>query len=350
MCTDGRSRLCMPVLMAWIGDLEEQLLISCAGSFSCAVCQVMHETLDSMCCGEPRSADWIMHQLRTVRVSIGSPPAPSAADTWNFSEKVKDLKLGLSGTTEHPCWEGLPLGPERFLKGDILHGIHKFFWDHPIVWLKELIGEAELDVRFKVQPGIEDCVFDKGLSILSQVTGDEHREVQKTVLPAILGHSHVFPDVAHCVRALLDFSYIVQYPVLTETDLLNLQRCLDVFEKKQDIFLRIGARSKADFKIPKVHALSRFIRDVRASGSPMNNDTNTSKTLHKGQKKGYDLSNHRTDQFMAQILDYENLREKVQFRVTFMMTQGALALDAPYMVSSVLDYRMPMLSIVLIGP
>src|SRR5258705_11836492 len=42
---DGNSRLCMAVLMAWIADLEEQLLISGVQHLSCPVCTAVYHNL-----------------------------------------------------------------------------------------------------------------------------------------------------------------------------------------------------------------------------------------------------------------------------------------------------------------
>src|SRR5260221_11198184 len=42
---DGNSQLCMAVLMAWIADLEEQLLISGVQHFSCPVCTAVYHNL-----------------------------------------------------------------------------------------------------------------------------------------------------------------------------------------------------------------------------------------------------------------------------------------------------------------
>ncbi|KAF8342116.1 uncharacterized protein EI90DRAFT_3011659 [Cantharellus anzutake] len=58
---------------------------------------------------------------------------------YEFKQEVKKLKLGLSGSVENPCWEGLGIEPFVFIKQDILHGIHKFIWDHPGKWMENLV-------------------------------------------------------------------------------------------------------------------------------------------------------------------------------------------------------------------
>ncbi|KAF8324179.1 uncharacterized protein EI90DRAFT_3130127 [Cantharellus anzutake] len=114
---DGRLRVCLAILMAWIADLEEQLLIAGVQNFG----------------------EMIILALRNVCAKFPS------ASVYEFRQEVKKLRLGLSGTIEDPCWEGLGVDPYVFIKQDILHGIHKFVWDHPGEWLKKLLGADELD-------------------------------------------------------------------------------------------------------------------------------------------------------------------------------------------------------------
>src|SRR5260221_13862495 len=77
-----------------------------------------------------------------------------SASLYKFKQQVKRLSKGLSGTIEEPCWAGLGIDPSVFIKQDILHGLHKFIWDHPGEWPKKLIGENEMDHHFIVQPPI----------------------------------------------------------------------------------------------------------------------------------------------------------------------------------------------------
>ena len=87
-----------------------------------------------------------------------------SASLYKFKQQVKRLGKGLSGTIEEPCWAGLGIGPSVFIKQDILHGLHKFIWDHPGEWLKKLIGENEMDHCFIAQPPIHTQHFTGGIS------------------------------------------------------------------------------------------------------------------------------------------------------------------------------------------
>jgi hypothetical protein len=98
---------------------------------------------------------------------------------YKFSRemKLRGPMVGLAGCTEEPCWEGLRVGPEQFIKQDLLHGSHKFVWDHLAKWIALTMGEAELDHQYMAQLPKQLTtiqLFNRGLSKLSQVSGREH--------------------------------------------------------------------------------------------------------------------------------------------------------------------------------
>ena len=143
---DGNTRLCMAVLMAWIADLEEQLLITGVKTFSCSVCCTGYEDLPQPGSFGIRTSDSIICVLKQICTEFPS------ASAYEFKMEVRKLGLGLLGAFEDPCWEGLRIDPYVFIKQDILHGIHKFIWDHPGSWLKNLLGDQEMGCRFIAQP------------------------------------------------------------------------------------------------------------------------------------------------------------------------------------------------------
>src|SRR5258707_6590408 len=58
---DGNSQLCMAVLMAWIADLEEQLLVSGIQHLSCPVCTaVYHNLAETDGCGQTQTQSFLL--------------------------------------------------------------------------------------------------------------------------------------------------------------------------------------------------------------------------------------------------------------------------------------------------
>src|SRR5258708_7904378 len=232
---DGNSRLCMAVLMAWIADLEEQLLILGVQNLSCPVCTAVYHNLAEndgcgVCTGEAT-----ISALKEVQRRFPS------ASLYEFKQQVKRLSKGLSGTIEEPCWAGLGIDPSVFIKQDILHGLHKFIWDHPGKWLKKLIGENEIDHHFIVQPPIHTQRFTGGISKISQASRQEHRTYQRLMLPIIFGHEKVDAKVIDPLCSSLSFVYFPHYPFLSDPTLSKMKYLLSSFNRNKEVFISNGS-------------------------------------------------------------------------------------------------------------
>src|SRR5260221_2229024 len=93
---DGNSQLCMAVLMAWIADLEEQLLISGIQHLSCPVCTaVYHDLAEADGCGV------CMGKVSLSALKEVQRRFPLAS-LYEFKQQVKRLSKRLSGTIKEP--------------------------------------------------------------------------------------------------------------------------------------------------------------------------------------------------------------------------------------------------------
>ena len=63
---DGKSRLSMVILMPWIADLEEQLMIAGVKTFSCPVCCTGYDNLPEPRCFGVRTSNSITSILKAV--------------------------------------------------------------------------------------------------------------------------------------------------------------------------------------------------------------------------------------------------------------------------------------------
>src|SRR5258708_2165463 len=110
-----------------------------------------------------------------------------------------------------------------FIVQDLLHGCYKFAWDHVAEWLTHVVGEDELDCRFRAQPNLGFCGFADGISKISQATGHEHRAYLQFIVCIISGHERVDCKVLMAIRSLMDYIFMAHYPLVSETDLETME-------------------------------------------------------------------------------------------------------------------------------
>ncbi|KAG2335482.1 hypothetical protein BDR05DRAFT_1031286 [Suillus weaverae] len=172
-------------------------------------------------------------------------------DPWDLIVFLREAKkLHLSGV-HLPYWRNWRhSNPARFLMPEILHTLHKFFFDHVLKWIKQIMGH-ELDIRFKSHhkcTGVHH--FLGGVSHVNQMTGREHRDIQRTIVPMLWGMAS--PGFIRAVRAMIDFIYLTQNPLHTESSIASMNQALkDFHDNKQG-----GA--KDDFFIPKLELMQSF--------------------------------------------------------------------------------------------
>jgi Plavaka transposase len=300
---DGYMRKCAAILAGWIGDMEELWTILGVGHGTCPKCVTTHADLDSPCERDARTSQWILDTLSRIRRQV-----TDAGDTWQFVTSAK--KYGLFGI-EKLCWEGVDTDICRVVCFDILHTLHKGFYDHLFDWVKKTVGEGNLDMGLIAQPHlIGRRNFGRGISHLSQLSGREHRDLQRHVLPAILGNPGTVPQVQTAVRAFLDFSYKVQFPAHSDVSLELLEKDLATFYRNYQIFISNGSRDPPHMKIPKLHYLRHAVSDIKYLGALDGLSTETMETLHRLVKTAYPLTNRR--QFTPQIIRLLQRVESVQ--------------------------------------
>ena len=104
--------------------------------------------------------------------------------------------------------------PSSFFNPEVLHHFHRMFWDHDVKWCIYAVGDTELDFRFSIiQTPVGYRAFNEGVSKLKQVTGCNHRAVQRYIIGVVAGK--ILHKFLIAVRALLDFRYLTQAPVLS---------------------------------------------------------------------------------------------------------------------------------------
>jgi hypothetical protein len=112
--------------------------------------------------------------------------------------------------------------PFIFLILKVLHTLHKFFFDHPLSWCKEVVGNDKLDAHYKVHhKHIGMCHFTSGISHMKQMTGHNHHDIQHTIVPMITGVA--LEEVVCMIHALVNFIYHAQRPMHMEASIQHME-------------------------------------------------------------------------------------------------------------------------------
>ena len=266
----GDLRWCYTPLVGYIADTPE------AGALTGVAGKTSHiTTATGSQFGDdhrhpPRTSSSILASLATLSSSI---------DPWNVAAYTQEAKTvhRLNGV-HRPFWRdwvlptGALLDPQHIFPIEILHHFHKRFWDHDMKWCIRAVGEDEIDLRFSViQPRCGTRHFSLGVSSLKQVTGREHRDLQRYILGIIAG---AVPDeFTICMRALLDLHYLAQMPHVPIDALEEIEAALKIFHDYKKIILdsgyRVGKKNSPinHFEIPKLELLHSVVAAIKWSGS-----------------------------------------------------------------------------------
>ncbi|KAJ7483023.1 hypothetical protein B0H11DRAFT_2232041 [Mycena galericulata] len=298
-CADGLLRHVYPILAAYVADYPEQCLVACCMENRCPICKVMPN----------QRGDHAPHPKREVDETL------DYINRWDKEHKHAQFKnefgtLGLRPV--QPFWAGLPHTDifEAF-SPDILHQLHKgAFKDHLVSWCTTVIKEKEMDARFKSMPSHPDVRhFKHGISMVSQWTGGEHKEMQKVFAGLMAGHAN--PAVIKTATAVIDFIYLASLEEHTTRSLALLNTALDVFPDNKQIFLDLGARAnQGHFNIPKIHSMEHYAPMIRLFGSADGFNTESPERLHIDYAKaGYRASNKKD--YIAQMTLWLQRQEAV---------------------------------------
>ena len=224
-CADGLIRHVFPILAAYIADHPEQCLIACCKENHCPHCVVPRKECGSSKDHPLRSQADTLEMLH--RAEIGEDPP-------------EFIEQGLH-PIYHSFWADLP-HTDIFacITPDILHQIHKgIIKDHIVKWTQKIMGKDNLDDRITILPNAHGLRhFQRGISIITQWTGSEAKEIEKVLVSLLVGQTD--PEALAAVRALLDFVYYAQYEVHSDTTLTCMKKALADFHQHKDAFTKLG--------------------------------------------------------------------------------------------------------------
>jgi hypothetical protein len=301
MSGDGVWRRCHPIFAIFIGDYPEQALVTCTFNGRCPKCLV------------PRGQLGEYH-------SFPSRAQRTVIDTYLLADRDVHVfhlacrEAGLKPVIQ-PFWATFPLA-DIFISitPDILHQMLQGMMKHLIGWLVGIFGRSAIDMRCKaIPPNHKILLFTKGITMLSRVSGHEHKKMCGILLGLIVGlpvpGGLDSSRVVKAVRALLDFLFLAQFQCHTSDTLCRLEDSLAAFHGNKAVFVDLGIRE--NFNIPKLHSLLHYATSIRLFGTTDNYNTEQSERLHIDLAKEAYRATNRKDEY-AQMTTWLERREKVQ--------------------------------------
>ena len=279
VCADGLVRTVFPIVAAYIADYPEQCLIACCMENSCPRCLV-----DPTNRGEHRINSVLRDPDKTMTLLNKKAAGLSSKDF-----QKQNLRL------INPFWKNLPhCDIFSCITPDLLHQLHKgVFKDHVVKWATESLmgGESEVDERFRsmsLHPDLRH--FKKGISLTTQWTGNEHKNMEKVLLGIIAGATD--PRVVITVRGVIDFIYYAHFETHTEESLARLDAAWLTFHQNKDVFVELEIRKH--FNINKLHNIRHYIDSIRSRGTADGFNTEGTERLHIDLAKiGYRAGNKK---------------------------------------------------------
>jgi hypothetical protein len=202
----------------------------------------------------------------------------------------------LNGVVE-PFWKDWGNAcPSRFLTPDALHQWHKFYFDHCLRWVINIIGGEELDRRLAaIQPRTGTRHWANGVSTLKQCTRREHRDLEK-LLPVVAAGA-VPDDVLCALRAITEFIFLAQSLFHYNETIHSLNEALREFHHYKSSILKAGGRLGKNgplnhFQIPQLTLAQHIARSIRKMGAPYQWSSDITERCHITHvKTPYRLSN-----------------------------------------------------------
>lgn len=282
-CADGKARQVWPIVAAYVADYPEQCLVACCMENRCPLGQIHPDLRGSHQPCLPRTQDETLQLLHAHE-----------SGTLDSQSQLRFKELGIRAV-HCPFWADLPhTDIFRGFTPDLLHQLHKgVFKDHLVKWCTNLLGDDEIDNRFKTMPDLIGLRhFKNGISGVSQWTGHEHKEMEKVFVGLVAANAD--ERVVRAVRALLDFIFLASLQRQTSVSLKAMEKALDDFHSHKQAFIDFEARHPAHFNIPKYHVLEHYVSLLKLFGSADGFNTEWSERLHIDYAKDtYHASNKK---------------------------------------------------------
>ncbi|KAI5981814.1 hypothetical protein EDD15DRAFT_2379006 [Pisolithus albus] len=301
----GNLCYCFTPLIAYIADTPEQSLLACISPKASPVSTAVYKEFGDPFPHPPRTAGRTLDDIERACIE---------ADPNDFEEFLKAAKrYSLSGVHK-PFWRDWPLSdPSKFLMPEVLHHFHHLFWDHDLQWCSIVLGPAEIDYHFSlIQTPVGYRSFGEGVSKLKQVTGRDHRAMQRYIIGVIAGA--VPPKFLLSINALLSFRYLAQMPRFDHDTLARVETALKTFHDNKAAIISSGGRQGSNgplqhWEIPKLELLQHVVSSIHNSGAVMQWTADVTEHAHVTEIKQPARAGNNQD-YYAQIARHLDRSEK----------------------------------------
>jgi hypothetical protein len=303
----GSLRYVFTPLAAYIVDTQEAVALSGVAGKTSHLTMASYKELGDAVRHPPRTALRTLRRLAAIETS--------KVDPWDLISYIREAKDYRLNGVHRPFWRDWPLSePSKFFTPEPLHHWHKMFWDHDARWCIRAVGPAEIDFRFSIlHPHTGFRQFHEGISKLKQVTGREHRDIQRYNVAVIA--DAVPKDFLIAIRALADFRYLSQAPEISDQVCIEIDEALQEFHEHKDAIIAAGARVGKggniidNWYIPKLELLQSVTSSIRDSGAPTQWSADTTERCHITEiKEPSRCTNNR--EYEPQICRYLDRDEK----------------------------------------
>jgi len=263
-CANGWVRKVYAILVAHITNFPEQCLVACCMESQCLQCLVPHNK-----CG---LLAWLEPQDHKKMIEILRQQAEGLKPKVFVSQGLQPI---------NPFWADLPHSDIfQCFTPDIYHQLHKgLFKDHFVSWCKAAVDRGSDEVDHHVKSMTKHptlCHFKTGILILTQWTGNEYKNMEKTFLGVIAGTVNKWVVQALCT--MVDFITYACFEVHTETSLEKMDRAWSAIHEHKSIFMDLGICKS--FNIPKFHSLMHYVSAIHSHGTLNGYNTESPEHLH----------------------------------------------------------------------
>ncbi|KIJ63236.1 hypothetical protein HYDPIDRAFT_92454 [Hydnomerulius pinastri MD-312] len=271
----GNSQCCFTLLASCIVDTPEACTITC----------VRGKTSPTTLANYTHFGDPLRHPPRTKATTLASIAAVET-DPNDLQAYFKACAKDRLNSVQKPFWDNWERSdPANFLTPEPLHHWHREFYDHDIRWCMNAVGNAEIDFRFSImQPITGQRHFAKGITTLKQVTGRVQRDLQRYIVGVIAGAAPA--GVVRAIRALMDFHYLAQAPIINDDGCKAIQHVLSEFHCYKQSIIAAGARCGESgnvlehWQIPKLKLMQSIAPSIPDSSPAIQWTADTMERAH----------------------------------------------------------------------